>query len=431
MQRNVVLCADRISLENPSLIGLEGECLTNQPWLKTFSNAFEAREYLRFDHTTQEVWVASSDAMDPINLAAALKRDSAEKQICLLAFEGSGSLKSRAHAARIDEALSQKGFVSRYTQRKNEGKAALCRKPETTGVAAPNVLPGQEASLQGPVRGGRPTPAGARPVSPKPTHVFPIVSASGGTGKSTIATLTSFFAQGFGYRTVLVDADLQFGDMRYLLGDEQAPGLDDVIREPPRIARLHPNGLVPAFIAAPRRVEQSEEIAPHIPSLIENLKTQFDVIVINTGAFWTEQHLMLLESSSAALFILDQRPSSLRGCKQLLELCSRCGIATRSFSFVLNRCARNAPLTSIDVSCALQGARVMELHEGGREVEELLDAGMPLALIEARNTLCLSVEEMLITLLPKQDADQKGSSRPALSEKRFRFNRKRRKVACL
>src|SRR5699024_7745882 len=110
--------------------------------------------------------------------------------------------------------------------------------------------------------------------------------------------------------------------------------------------------------------------------------------VANTGASWEEQHALLLERSSKALFLVDQRPSSLRACRHALDLCARCGIATGPFVFAANRCAKGALLTSLDVSCALQGAHAVELRDGGREVEEVVGAGQPLDLVASKNELC-------------------------------------------
>ena len=82
------------------------------------------------------------------------------------------------------------------------------------------------------------------------------------------------------------------------------------------------------------------------------------------------------------------------------DLCLRCGIATGSFLLAVNRCTRHAPFTSIDVSSALDGAHVAELADGGREVEELLGAGMAQSLVEASSPLCISIEGVLDELLP-------------------------------
>ena len=161
---------------------------------------------------------------------------------------------------------------------------------------------------------------------------------------------------------------------------------------------------MPALLAAPERLEDAEAVVQAAPQLLDELVKRFDVIVCNTGAAWAEQHAVLLERSSKALFLVDQRPSSLRACQHALDLCVRCGIATSPFLFALNRCAKNAPLTSIDVSCALQGAHVAEVKNGGRDVEELLGAGMPLDLLESKNDLCTSLERLLLEVLPNASA---------------------------
>ena len=90
----------------------------------------------------------------------------------------------------------------------------------------------------------------------------------------------------------------------------------------------------PALLAAPRRLEAYEAIAAEGPALLDCLMPRFDVIVANTGAAWREEHALLLERSSKALFLVDQRASSLRACKHAFELCARCGIATSPFVFV-------------------------------------------------------------------------------------------------
>ena len=91
----VALCADVTCLQHPETLGLAGENLASQEWLRLFASAAEARRFLRDDRSVGEVWVASCDDVAPINLAATLKRDRSDRCVCLVAFEGTGSLKSR------------------------------------------------------------------------------------------------------------------------------------------------------------------------------------------------------------------------------------------------------------------------------------------------------------------------------------------------
>ena len=83
----VALCADTTSLQHPESIGLAGENLAAQDWLRIFSSAEEARRFLRTDRLVDEVWVASSDDVAPINLAATLKRDRSDRCVCMLSSE--------------------------------------------------------------------------------------------------------------------------------------------------------------------------------------------------------------------------------------------------------------------------------------------------------------------------------------------------------
>ncbi|MFR8009338.1 MAG: chromosome partitioning protein ParA, partial [Gordonibacter urolithinfaciens] len=130
MMPTVALCADAESIRRPDLIGLAGESLARQEWLRLFSSGEEARRFLCTDRSVAEAWVAGCDDVEPINLAAALKRDRADLRVCLLAFQGTGSLMSRATAAGIDASLTRQAFVERYTAAKRRhALAGVAREP--------------------------------------------------------------------------------------------------------------------------------------------------------------------------------------------------------------------------------------------------------------------------------------------------------------
>ncbi|HIY82361.1 MAG TPA: chromosome partitioning protein ParA [Candidatus Rubneribacter avistercoris] len=447
----VALCADPTCLQHPEAMGLAGENLASQEWLRLFSTPEEARRFLGNDTLVDEVWVVSSEGVSPINLAASLKRDRPERVVCLVSFQETGSLKSRASAAGIDASLTRQAFVARYARRK---QAAALRssggRPQTTGfpcASGPSLrvaeapAAGCAPTLQaGPAAAAKVGTAAAAPCAAAPAFAhdvgetenergrfaqgrapalaresrrasaffMPVASGSGGAGKSTVAALAAILSQGLGFDTLLVDFDLQFGDMPALLGVRDPVRMEEVLEAPGKLSSLRPEKGLPALLAAPKRLEDSEVVVGAAPQLLDQLSQRFDVVICNTGAAWAEQHAILLERSSKALLLVDQRASSLRACKHALDLCARCGIATNPFVFALNRCAKGAPLTSIDVSCALQGAHVAELKDGGRDVEDLLGSGVPFELLESRNDLCTSLERLMLDLLPGAEASGRG-----------------------
>ena len=421
MMPTMALCADAESIRRPDLIGLAGENLARQEWLRLFSSGEEARRFLRADRSVAEAWIASCDDVEPINLAAALKRDRADLRVCLLAFQGTGSLMSRATAAGIDASLTRQAFVERY--------AAAKRRHVPTGDTA-GTGPGTGAGAPRSAVRFAPAPAltSRPPVSGHPAFVLPVVSGSGGAGKSTVAVLSALFSQGLGYRTLLLDFDLRFGDAHELVGVPGALAVDEALASPARLEGLAPDGLVPAVLAAPKRLEDAEAVVREAPRLLDDLRGRFDVVVANTGASWAEEHALLLERCSKALFLVDQRPSSLRACRHALGRCSPCGGAPGPVRFGAYPGAKGAPRTSIDVSCALRGAPAVELRDGGGEVEELLGAGQPLDLIAAKNDLCTSLEHVLVDLLPGCEGRTLSLAEPSGARRERRFGRGRRRV---
>lgn len=399
----VVLCVDEQTCRNPQMIGLGDEAILKQPWLRVYTRGAAARQAMRDASDASQAWVISCDDVEPINLAASMKADKPNAHICLVASDVCGSLLSRAHTAHIDEVLEFAAFIRRYADTKGSLSTAIQRPSnlnERPSVAV-SLLDGDKTSVQAqpPVQASQ---EGLRLPNRAPGKAFvmSIVSGSGGAGKSAVSALTALISCAAGNRTLLLDCDLQFGDMNYLVGTEGALGIDTALSHPEQLRTTlrSPNKLV--VLSAPERLEAAEQVVSSLPKLLDEVSDWFDVIVVNTGASWAEQHAALLERSSAALFLVDQRVSSVRACKHALDLCARCGIAQGPFIFALNKCAKGSSLTTVDVSCALQGVPVFELKDGGRDVEECLSSGYASDLIGSRNEFVKSLEQMLDHVLP-------------------------------
>ncbi len=225
-------------------------------------------------------------------------------------------------------------------------------------------------------------------------------------GKSTVAALCACVCAERGLKTLLFDADFQFGNCARLLG--VTPGNDaitcsfedilDGLVTPTDLARHATT--TPALISALYHPERAEQCPEAFASVLDEACRVFDAVVVNTSAWWTEVQASLIERASQVFYVLDQRPQALRDATSVISLCGRCGLPTGAFTVLLNRVKRGALYQASDVANVLNGLSVVELKDGGMEVTELMACGQAQGLLTAYNPLAASVEDLLADYLP-------------------------------
>jgi pilus assembly protein CpaE len=234
-----------------------------------------------------------------------------------------------------------------------------------------------------------------------PGSIIGVFSGRGGVGKSTVALLLALIAYQRGLRTALIDADLQFGDIAYLLGDKLQESVDSrplLAFQQQAAATINNQKLL--VLTAPDNVEQSELLSEAIPTIVQEVALSFDIVLINTSAFWTATQAQLARICTRLLLLMDQRATSIKACQRVLELCIKLQIPEARFSFAINGCHRFAPISIQDASLALGGQQIIGLDDGGALVDELLSIGCPGELVESSNVFIHSLEKLLDHLMP-------------------------------
>lgn len=476
----LVLCADSESLRQPALIGLEGEVLEDLSWLTVYASAPEARAGIVDSAKAEEIWVLSSDQMDAINLAAAIKRDRPELRVFLVSSQISGSSLSRAQAAGLDGTLSPRAFALRYAQEKRryaqsvdatmaaavvaagrpgaaDGSAAAGRPGAADGssgssgsstvVPAPvgfvddvceedflsdeelspsafdeslrllgqalpqpaprsNALTGAEGNVR--VGGGSGVQEsmregqriGARASAQASAFSLCVMGAGGGVGTTVVSLVIAHILARRGMSVLLIDADLCLGGLAGASEAHAVLSLSEAIDKPESLESLVAAGKL-ACIAAPERMELADRLSESLPELVDRASLLFDAVVIDVGGSFSGLHMDLAERCTQSLLLVGQRSSSVRACKRIVDMFQRCGAATNSLVFAINRCSKGSIFSSIDVSCLLQGSRVRELRDGGRIVEELVGIGAASSLIADGNSFAMSLGHLLQELLPE------------------------------
>ena len=384
--------------------------LIKESQIKVENCGESARKLAFASHDLNSVYVISCDDVDSINLAAAIKHDNPKLCVYLVVDAVTGSLKTRTDACGIDNVIEfseLKSTLSRCVPRFDAGSQDSFEQSsclfEEFDIDEPDFdysddcqsIPGFSIEEQNAI-----CEESHRSVNPD-CWIMSIFSGSGGAGKSTVSAISAQLFSLLGYKTLLVDCDLQFGDLRNAFKNVNCVSIDQVVTNPEKMEPLtdwHSETL--SILQAPRSLESFEIVAPRICELLAQCSNIFDVIVVNTGSCWSDVHANLMKLSSLSLFLIDQRVSSVRGCKHALELADRLNISSQSFKFALNRCGRKSALCAADVEPAFGVSDVFELAEGSLEVEEKMCLGAVLDLVKQRNPLSMSVFEMLKLACP-------------------------------
>jgi pilus assembly protein CpaE len=187
-------------------------------------------------------------------------------------------------------------------------------------------------------------------------------SPKGGVGTSTIATNVAMAAaQRKPDRVVIVDFDLQFGQVATYLNVEPRQTLADVVRDDAAMreaellrtyATRHDSGL--HVLAAPTGPELADLITPdHVDRILTTLLETYDQVVIDTGSWLDERTLRSFEHAENVLFVVNPEIATLKAVNALVEYLGESGTVAHKTSFVLNNLFSREIVKARDVEQAL------------------------------------------------------------------------------
>ena len=192
-------------------------------------------------------------------------------------------------------------------------------------------------------------------------RVITVASPKGGVGKTTLATnVAAALAQQAPQGTVLVDLDVQFGDVAsaldlqptYTLGDiVVGPGLSDAMTLKSLLTR-HPSGL--QVVCGVHNPAEADVVTPAaVDTLLRLLKQEFRYVVLDTAPGMSEQTLAAIDHTTDLVLITSLDVPGVRGLKKEIEVLDELELSPATRHVVVNYADGDAGLTVKDVTAAI------------------------------------------------------------------------------
>ncbi|HEX2179302.1 MAG TPA: AAA family ATPase [Actinomycetota bacterium] len=184
------------------------------------------------------------------------------------------------------------------------------------------------------------TAPAAQPAAAALGRVFTVASASGGSGKTMLATnLATYLAKATGGRVLLVDLDLQFGEVAPTLHLHPERTIEDSAKDPDELAAMvveHASGF--RALCAPSDPLAGERIGPEeVSAILAAARRQFDYVVVDTPPTLNETCLVAFDRSEKLLVTANMDVPSLKNMRRYLETLEKLDVTANRSVLVLNR----------------------------------------------------------------------------------------------
>lgn len=394
------------------------------------------RKLLQFDHDVEVVAVARSGKegieiarelkpdvvlmdinmpdMDGITATENIRRVLPFVKIVILSVQNDPNYMRRAMLAGANDFLAKPPTVDELTSAlRRAGNLAKEEKAKSSAAATSPQMVGAGLSTFAATPGMNGT-------------VVTVYSPKGGTGCTTVATNLAISLQSEDTPVVLVDGDLQFGDVAIFMNEQ---GKFSAVDLASRINELEPDFVDSMLIkhapsgirvlAAPFRPEYAENVeGDQFGRIIKYLRRMFAYVVIDTASSLTDITLSAIDGSDIVVLITTQEIPAIKDARLFLDLADALSISRRRILFVVNRFDKRIGITPEKISENFKHELAGVIPFDDRSVVPSVNRGIPLMVSNkthpvAKAILDLSdaVRERIVELSIEEPVSNIGKSK--------------------
>ena len=356
--------------------------------------------------------------MDGITATELIIKEVPFAQIVILSIQNDADYMRRAMRAGAreflakppsgDELISTIRFVA---QRAKEQREKLVIQPLAIAVPQPG-----EPGYKGP----------SKPLG----KLLAVYSPKGGVCCTMLATNIAIGLSSEETPTVLVDGNLQFGDVAVFMNLQVKNSIvdlasrvdeldEDIVGE---VLMKHDSGLY--VLAAPPRPEMADEIqASQVRTVLRFLRMHFAYIVVDNSSTMDDITLAVLDMADLLMAVATTDIPSIKDARLLFDLLNVLEFPKENIMFVLNKTDRRSGITSEAVAENLRQVVEGEIPLDDRTVATTVNRGEPLLLGDKSRPIARNMLDLLATVKQRLIAEELSSENVVEKERSSVFGR--------
>jgi pilus assembly protein CpaE len=231
-------------------------------------------------------------------------------------------------------------------------------------------------------------------------HVIVVYSPQGGAGCTTIATNLASGLMREGVKVLLIDADLQFGDVGMFLNLNAQSTISDIAEDVEEldtdfldnIVVTHDSGL--KSLLGPARPALADEIRENFPEavsdIVAKINAYYDFIVVDTSSTLDAVNIPLLDMATKVMLVVNPTLPSVKNTRLILDLFDQLAYPQEKVMLTLNRATEERGRKSSGISAErieswlkrpLQ-SRIPGGDNSERAILHAINKGIPLIALE-------------------------------------------------
>jgi pilus assembly protein CpaE len=335
---------------------------------RTGKEAVQLTDELRPDVVLMDI---NMPDMDGITATEMIRQRNPVAQIVILSVQGDPNYMRRAMLAGARDFLTKPPMADELISAvRRAGEMARLERSKSTQVVVPSASSSVKTSFGGGLTDGR---------------IIMIYSPKGGTGVTTLAVNLAITLNNDETRAVLVDGNLQFGDVAVFLNEQ---GKNTILDLAPRADELEPEIVESVLIkhstsglrilAAPSRPEHADHVtSDQFGKLLKYLRQVYAYVIVDTAHLLNDITLAALDISDLVVLVVTQDIPAIKNARLFLDLLGTIGVSRNHICFVMNRYDKRISITPEKVSENLKQEIVGVIPLDERIVIPSVNRGVP------------------------------------------------------